>query len=92
MFWILNQSVQRINCKQYVYSPETHKANGLLKWQLSFNSVQPSLIAFFYVLLCLQCRYDVYPDACGNSLFIQRHPGLRMVKWDFLLYNIWIEY
>jgi len=92
LFWILNQSVQRINCKQDVYSPETHKANGLLKWQLSFNSVQPSLIAFFHVSLCLQCCCNIYPDACGNSSVIQRHPGLRMFKWDFLLYNIWIEY
>ena len=40
MFWILNQSVHRINypCIYYVHSSETQIANGLLKWQFPFYS------------------------------------------------------
>ena len=52
MFWILNQSVQRINCKQYVYHLKLTKQMAC--WNDSYDSVQPSLIAFF--MFC--CVYN----------------------------------
>ena len=57
LFWILNQSVQRINCKQDVYSPETHKANGLLNgsYPLTVYNLL-SLLFLYFVMFTMPLR------------------------------------
>ena len=63
MFWILNQSVHRINypCIYYVHSSETQMANGLLKWQFplysGMHACTPVLVTYGCTVCIHACMY-----------------------------------
>ena len=54
--------------------------------------LQPSLIAFFMFAMFTMPLQRLSRCLRQQFSYLKRHPGLGMFKWDFLLYNIWIEY
>ena len=72
MFWILNQSVHRINypCIYYVHSSETQMANGLLKWQFplysGMHACTPVLVTYGCTVCIHACMY-AHMHACMRT-------------------------